>query len=85
MDIKGSKILPRFNKLSADGDIGIAKETKDSWETFTQGLLLILGKRQTKQEKGFYHCKWVCNNIKHANSLQKFLIDRTELFLLCLN
>ncbi len=34
---KGSRILPRFNKLRADGDTGIAKEIEYPWETFKQG------------------------------------------------
>lgn len=32
MDIRGSRIVPRFNKLRADGDTGIAKEIVDPWE-----------------------------------------------------
>ena len=50
MDVRGPRIVPRFKKLRADGDTGIAREIVDPWENTYTGLLLIWGRADAEQE-----------------------------------
>lgn len=77
LDIRGSRILPRLNKLRADGDTGIAKEIEDSWETG-----LFWGRSDAVEQNRRKVITMVNRCAMISNALQRFFTNKTVLLLL---